>query len=165
VRGRDLTRGDLLVGSGGLIFLAAMVLPWFRLGGITYRGIDFIVTGIVPLLLIAATIVLLVLDEHTEVDLGSTSVPWPTVRSAMPWLAVALVLVRLAYPPTYETMDLFGQGVSVDLDARPGIYLAVFAAATVGVGLLFKAWDLGEAGGAGAEAPPPGDPSPEDPSS
>lgn len=140
---RTLSRGDYVVGGGGLVFLVASLLPWFQLGGVTRTGLSFFVTGIVPLLLVAGCITSIVLDERTEVELPEIPAPWRLVQLVGTGLALLLVLVRLSLGSTYPGVNSQGEPLDLPLDTKYGIFLAVLAGMTVLAGVGMKAADDG----------------------
>jgi len=158
LKGQERSPGELLVGGGGLTFLLTMVLPWFSAGDVTRRGLSFWITGILPLLLLAVVVGSVWLDGRLALPLRLAAQRLPvdlaTAQQVLAWGATLLVLVRLAFGATYESINPEGSPLAVDLDQQPGIYLAVFAAAAVGVGLVLKAWDLGRAEEGSPEGPP-----------
>jgi hypothetical protein len=138
-----LTTGDYLVGGGGLVFLIAMVLPWFGRAGYSENGLDFFITGIVPLLLVVVVICLIALQERTEVDLPEVPVPWALVELVTAGLALLLVLARLALGSSFTLIDGQGQATDIDLGTKYGIFVAVLALVAVVGGVLVKVFEEG----------------------
>ena len=138
-----LTTSDYLIGGGALIYLVAMVLPWYGIGGYAENGLDYFVTGIVPLLLLAVVISIVVLEEHTQVDLPVITAPWRLVELATAGVAVLLVLLRLVFGASASRISGSGSVVDVQLARQYGLFLAVLAAFTVVGGLVLKVLEDG----------------------
>jgi hypothetical protein len=138
-----ITNGDYLVGGGGIVFLIAMVLPWFGVAGYSENGLDFFITGIVPLLLVVVVVSLILLQEQTEVDLPEIPVPWPLVELVTAGLALLLVLARFVLGSSFKAIDARGQTADIGLDTKYGIFIAMLALSAVLAGVLVKVFEEG----------------------
>jgi len=129
----ELEPGDYVIGGGALVFLLAMFLPWFGLAGYSENGLDFFVTGFVPLLLIIAVVVLVAVQALTDADVPTLPIPWSLVYLIAAGLATLLVLFRILIGAD----NPFGGGFG-DLDRELGIFIALLAAGVVAAGAVIK---------------------------
>lgn len=125
-----LSSADKLIVGGGAAYLISMFLPWYGLGGGSNNGWDYFLGGVLPLLLIAimvAEVLLTALNPDTK--LPDLPLPWKQVHLIAGVAAAVLVILRLVIRSTIDAGFL-----SVDLDRKFGLILAVIAAIVVAVG-------------------------------
>jgi hypothetical protein len=156
----ELKPGDYVIGGGALVFLISMFLPWFGLGDYTENGLDFFVTGFLPLLLIVAVVVLVAVQALTDADVPQLPIPWSLVYLIAAGIAALLVLLRIMVGAD----DPFGFGGS--LDRKFGIFITFLAAGAVAAGAVIKLiteGDLDDLTGRGGGFGPPGGAPPQQP--
>jgi hypothetical protein len=147
-----LNTNDWLVGGGAIAFLISMFLPWYGLTGASNSGFDYFLTGWIPLLLIIVAFVLTVLPKLADgVNLPDEVGPLPRLQAAMIAAVVAAVLVLLRL---LITSSVEGFGVSVDLDRKFGLFIALLAAIAVAAGAFLKMQAGDEDTGSSSTAPP-----------
>lgn len=132
-----LTIGDKVLVAAGLVFGFATLLPWFGESFIngfatdSLNGLDYFFTGVVPFLLIEATVVVVLLTRLGDVTLPELPMPLNQLLLIPAGVATFLVLIRL----------IIGDGVGgefVDLSRKGGIFLAVLSAIGVCVGAALR---------------------------
>lgn len=133
-----LKPADFVIFGAAFILLIAIFLPWYSLdtgfGTASRNGLDYFFTGVVPLLIAIALVVLVIITELTDVDVPDLPFPFGLVYLAGGGLATFLVFIRL----------VFGDGVDfVGLDRSIGLFLAFLACIGLGVGGLLKVLDEG----------------------
>jgi hypothetical protein len=157
----QLTRTDKVIGGGTLLFLISLMLPWYGIGGYSEQGVDDFVSGIVPLLLLVSVVGLLVLDELTDVDLPVIPVSWSVVYVGLAGLATVLMLLGFVFGQSYTSGTAVGDAITIDLDRKLGLLVAVLATAITTGATVVK---LREEGGLSQLAGKPGkDPYPPNP--
>ena len=132
-----LTTGDKLVLGGGIVYLIAMFLEWFKyeeLGiSVTASGWDYFLGGWIPLVLIAVMVAHIGVTTFTDTDVPQLPLPWNQVHRGVGVAAAVIVLLRLIVPS-----DECAGGFCVDLDRKFGIFVAVIAAICVAAGGSMK---------------------------
>lgn len=129
-----LTIGDRVILLAGTGFLVASLLPWyaaeFTLDYLEFlNGLDFLITGVVPVVLIALTMGVVLLTRFADLQLPQLPLPLSQVLIAPSGLATVLVFFRL----------LLGDGLDgIDLSRRFGLFLALLTAIGVCVGAFLK---------------------------
>lgn len=146
-----LTVGDRVLVISALVFFFAALLPWFgesSVNGFAFdslNGFDFFFTGLVPVLLVAATLALVLLTRFSNVRLPNLPLPFNQLLLIPAIVAAMLVLLRL----------LIGDGVDFgDLGRKVGIFLALLSAIGVCVGAVLKLQERDDAPPAGGSTPP-----------
>jgi hypothetical protein len=151
-----LTPGDYLMGGGGLIFIIALLLPWYGISGYSDNGLDYFFWGIFPFFLIVAAVVLAVLD-FSDVDLPTLPVPWSLVSLGLAGFATLLVLLKILIGEEVGSGTVFGESFTVELDRKFGIFIAFLAAGAVTAGAavkLVQSGGLNDLTGKGGGFPP-----------
>jgi|RhiMetdeSRZDD1v2_1073273.scaffolds.fasta_scaffold121031_2 hypothetical protein len=161
-----LSTADRVIGASAIVFLISTFLPWWgkdfgaefgvSVGTYTQNGWDYFLTGLIPLLLVVAMVVVIVLDRFTTTQLPTAPLPWGQVHLIAGATVAVLVVLRLIIPSN----DVPGP-VDVDLDRMYGLFIAAIAAIGVGVGGFLKskepedAYSGGPAAYPGTQPPPP----------
>src|SRR4029453_4651630 len=151
-----LSTADRVIGASAIVFLISTFLPWwgkdfgaeFGVSCCTdpQNGWDYFLTGLIPLLLVVAMVVVIVLDRFTTTQLPTAPLPWGQVHLIAGATVAVLVVLRLIIPSN----DVPGP-VDVDLDRMYGLFIAAIAAIGVGVGGFLKSKEAADAehGGGG----------------
>lgn len=146
-----LSSADKLIVGGGAAYLICMFLPWYGLAGGSNNGWDYFLGGVLPLLLIAVMVAQVLLTAMSpDTKLPNPPIPWNQVHLIAGAAAAILVILRLLIRSTIDAGFL-----SVDLDRKFGLILAVVAAVVVAVGGLRKSQsgDSPAIGGSTGSAP------------
>jgi hypothetical protein len=140
---KALTVGDWLVVAGGALVLVFGLFRWFS-WEVTVEGVvevpeqtsnafDYLLTGVVPWLLIvaAATVTVLLAVEA----LRPGNVPWPLVMLGATGLGFILILVRLII-----SIDpgVSGEGAEADVSRGIGIWMSALGALVAMVGAFIS---------------------------
>jgi hypothetical protein len=147
-----LSTSDRLIAGGGVVYLIAMFLPWYGLSGGANNGWDYFLGGVIPLLLILVSAgKVLMTAMAPDSKLPDLPMPWSQVHLIAGAAAAVLVLLRLIIGS-----DIDAGFVSISLDRKYGLFLALLSAAAVAAGglLKFQEGDAPSVGGAGPGSAP-----------
>lgn len=148
-----LTTSDKLILGGGIAYLIFMFFPWYgfeesnQFVDVSYNnsGWDYMLGGILPLLLILVMVAHVVITNFApDTKLPDPPVPWAQVHLIAGAVAAVIVLLRLLI----GSDDIGSVDTGFDLDRKFGLFLALIAAIVVAVGGYLKSQ-------AGDTAPPP----------
>jgi hypothetical protein len=167
---KALKVNDWLVVAGGVIVLLFGLFQWFSWdassGNVliqdqTSNAFDYLLTGVIPWLLIVGAAALTLLLKTDALRPGK--VPWPIVLLGATLLGFILILVRLIVG---IDPDVEGTDVDVDVSRGIGIWLSAvgafiaFVGAFIGfrnIGLETEYKPVGGTPRPEREIPPPGD--------
>jgi hypothetical protein len=124
-----LSTADKVIGASAIVFLIALFLPWYGLAGGSNNGWDYFFTGILPLLIAAAMVVVIAIQRFSATELPKPPIPWSQIHLIGGAAIVVLVLLRV-----FITSDVEVLGESFDLDRKYGLWIAFIAAIGLGVG-------------------------------
>jgi hypothetical protein len=157
-----LSTADKVIGASAIVFLISMFLPWWGidlgagLGTASNSGFDYVLTGLLPALLVIVMVAQIVLDKLTATQLPEIPLKWGQVHM-IAGIAVAVLVVLRLLVPSSEGSGAF----EIDLDRQYGMFVAALAAIGVGVGGFLKSkepesvYDSGPSAYPGAPPPPP----------
>jgi hypothetical protein len=124
-----LTTGDRVVVISGLALAVSAFLPWYAIGGASDNGWDFVLLGVVPVLLGLALVAHVALTRLWGARLPELPVTWARAQAAAGGVVLLLVGLRFAFP---EKIDfVIGE---LTLERQYGLFLALVAAIGVAVG-------------------------------
>jgi hypothetical protein len=113
-----MRRAEPVAGLGGLLLLVSMFLPWYGPGNVTGWQALTVIDVLLALLALVA-IAVPVISAMTRGPAKPVAIE--VIASAIGWLAVLLVAVRLVFAPD-------------DLSVRYGVWLALAGAVIAWVG-------------------------------
>jgi 4-amino-4-deoxy-L-arabinose transferase-like glycosyltransferase len=128
-----LSTADKVIGASAILFLVALFMPWYGLGGGSNNGWDYFLTGILPLLLAAAMVAVIAIQRFTTTELPKPPIPWSQIHLIAGTGIVVLLLLRVLITSDVEVL-----GESFDLDRKFGLWIALIAAVGLGVGGYMK---------------------------
>jgi hypothetical protein len=135
---KALKPDEWLIVAGGALVLVFGVLRWFSwevtvddvvvVPEDTSNAFDYLLTGVVPwLLIVGAAVVTLLLATEA---LRPGNVPWPLVLTAATALGFVLILIRLIIGHDLDT----GEGADLDVSRGIGIWVSALGALIAFVG-------------------------------
>jgi polyferredoxin len=128
-----LSAADKVIGASAIMFLVALFMPWYGLGGGSNNGWDYFLTGILPLLIAAAMVAVIAIQRFTTTELPKPPIPWSQIHLIAGVVIVVLLLLRVLVTSDVEVL-----GESFDLDREYGLWIALIAAIGLGVGGYMK---------------------------
>ena len=128
-----LSTADKVIGASAILFLVALFMPWYGLGGGANNGWDYFLTGILPLLIAAAMVAVIAIQRFTTTELPNPPIPWSQVHLIAGTVILVLLLLRVLITSDVEVL-----GESFDLDRKYGLWIALIAAIGLGVGGYLK---------------------------
>ncbi len=157
-----LKPSDWMVGGGAIVFLIAMVLPWYGFGdggfSVNNTGFSYFLSGIIPLLLIIGVFVLTVLPKLVDsINLPDPIGPLPRLQAALAAAGLAAILVVLRLLIASDNVGSVDVGQNAD--RKFGLILAVLAVLAVAAGAFIKNQE-GDDVGIGPGGPAGGPPTP-----
>ena len=157
-----LTTADKVIGASGIVFLIAMFLPWWGIeiegfGTGSNSGWDYLLTGILPLLIILALVLQIAIAKFSATELPTPPIPWSQIHLVAGGVVAVLLVLRVVIGSS-EGSGTF----EIDLDRMYGLWIALLAAIGVGAGGFLKSKEPEDVlsagpyqGGSGAPPPPP----------
>ena len=128
-----LSTADKVIVASAILFLLALFMPWYGLGGGSNNGWDYFLTGILPLLIAAAMVAVIAIQRFTTTELPKPPIPWSQIHLIAGVVIVVLLLLRVLVTSDVEVL-----GESFDLDRKYGLWIALIAAIGLGVGGYMK---------------------------
>jgi hypothetical protein len=128
-----LSTGDKVIGASAILFLVALFMPWYGLGGGSNNGWDYFLTGILPLLIAAAMVAVIATQRFTTTDLPDPPIRWSQIHLIAGVVILVLLLLRVLITSDVEVL-----GESFDLDRKYGLWIALIAAIGLAVGGYLK---------------------------
>jgi hypothetical protein len=132
-----LSTADKVIGASAIVFLIAFFLPWWGLenefGSGSNNGLDYFLTGILPLLIVLTMVVFIGIQRFSTTQLPPAPLPWGQIYLIAGAVVAVLVVLRLIVPSSESAF-----GVDIDLDRMYGMFVAALAAIGVGVGGFLK---------------------------
>jgi hypothetical protein len=128
-----LSTADKVIGASAILFLVALFMPWYGLGGGSNNGWDYFLTGILPLLIAAAMVAVIAIQRFTTTELPRPPIPWSQIHLIAGAVILVLLLLRVLITSDVEVL-----GESFDLDRKYGLWIALIAAIGLGVGGYLK---------------------------
>jgi hypothetical protein len=129
----NLSTADKVIGASAILFLVALFMPWYGLGGGSNNGWDYFLTGILPFLIAAAMVAVIAIQRFTTTELPNPPIPWSTIHLIAGAVIMVLLLLRVLITSDVEVL-----GESFDLDRKYGLWIALIAAVGLGVGGYLK---------------------------
>jgi hypothetical protein len=128
-----LSTADKVIGASAILFLVALFMPWYGLGGGSNNGWDYFLTGILPLLIAAAMVAVIAIQRFTATELPTPPLPWSQIHLIAGAVILALLLLRVLITSDVEVL-----GESFDLDRKYGLWIALIGAIGMGAGGYLK---------------------------
>lgn len=144
-----LTTGDRVLVTSALAFVLSMFLPWFGVDPRANNGWDYLLFGMVPLVLVVASTAMALTTRLAVTTLPDLPVPMSQLAITDAGVAALLLVVKLVIGDDTATFD----GRTVDLQRRFGIFLALLAAAGACLG-AFSNVQAGDDAGTHDSTPP-----------
>jgi hypothetical protein len=138
-----LTQSEKVIGGSATAFFIFSFLPWFGKFSGSRNGWDYFLFGVIPVLLAIVMAAQIAIARFSETKLPDPPLPWGQIHLIAGCLAAALVLLKLLIGDSVS-----GLGITIDLDRKYGIYLALLAAIGLAAGGFLKSKEA-------AGAPPP----------
>ena len=141
-----MRRAEPVAGLGGILLLVALSLPWYGargnlepfgpedLTGWQALSVIDVLLALLALLAIAVPVVTLATKGPAK------SIGTAVIASALGWLAILLVLIRIGFPPD-------------DLDLRSGVWLALAGSILAWVGSWLSLRDDSTPGAVAPDVP------------
>jgi hypothetical protein len=129
-----LTTADRVVGISAAVFLLMFFLPWYGKGDYNRSGAAFLLTGWIPLLLVAGMVTLIVLTRFTTTNLPKAPLPWGQVYLIAGVVVAVLLLLRVIIASTYDLVGF----EDVTLDRKIPLFLAFLASIGIAAGGFLK---------------------------
>jgi hypothetical protein len=150
-----LSTADKVIGGGAIVFLISMFLPWYGISvgnqSVDNKGTTYFLTGWLPLLLILLVVARVAITRFApETKLPELPVPWSQATLGAAGAAAVLVLLRVLI----KSSKLGGFSISIDLDRKYGLFIALLAAIAVAAGAFMKYQGKEDEAGAAPSGPP-----------
>ena len=144
-----LSTADKVIGASAILFLIAMFLPWWGLGGGSNNGWDYFLTGILPLLIAVAMVAVIAIQRFSSTELPKPPLPWSQLQLIAGAVIAVLLILRVIIGA-----DEGAGGIEFDLDRKYGLWIALIAALGVGVGGYLKSQESEDAVPGPSTTPP-----------
>jgi hypothetical protein len=132
-----MRRAEPIAGAGGLVLLLSLFLPWYGPGNVTgWQALTVIDVLLALLALLAIAVPVISVASRGPAKPVAVEV----IASAIGWLAVLLVAIRLVFPPD-------------DLSVRFGVWLALAGAVIGWVGSWMSLRDESTPGAVSPDVP------------
>ena len=131
-----LSTGDKVIGGSGIALFLFSFFPWFGVDGYSGGGNAYDVglfTGTLPVLLGLVLVAWVIATKVADVDLPELPVPEGLLLLGIAGTSALLIILRFIIG--YE---VGGFGITIDLDRKIGLFLAVLAAIGLVGGAFLK---------------------------